>query len=292
MAAEEFYWLDGRIVEAAEARVSIRDRGLLYGEGVFDTMRVYNGRPFHLHEHLKRFFEAGAVVGCNPPYPQSEIERAILTLLEVTGLSEAYLRLTMTRGAGGVGMQPSADCAPTVFVMVRPLLASPARYYTAGVRAIISDIRRNETSPLSRIKSLNYLDSLLVRRQAKEAGVDEGLMLNTRDYLAEAAASNLFIVKDEVLITPDLDSGILPGITRSVVLRLARESGLAWEERPVRPDELAEADEAFLTNSLIEVAPLVEVEGRPVGNGRPGEITLRLHSLYRALALSENRATV
>jgi len=284
MKPEALFWIDGETVVAAEARVSLHDRGLLYGEGAFDTMRAYGGRAFRLREHLSRFFAAGNTLGCRPDCAATDIEVAINSLLQDSGLSDAYIRTTMTRGAGGFGMEAMEDSPACVFIAVRPLRLPAETCYATGFRAMISDIRRNETSPLSRVKSLNYLDSLLARREARKAGVDEALMLNTRGHLAEAAASNVFLVQDNALVTPGIDSGVLAGITRSVVVELATAAGIRCEERSVDPEEFSTSTEAFLTNSLMEIVPLTEVNHLQVGGGSPGQTTLHLLRHYRDLA--------
>lgn len=279
--------IDGKLLSLDEARVSVLDRGLHYGEGIFDTMRAYNGVVFRARQHLDRLRSSAELLGLELAHSDEELARLVQSLLEANRLGDAYVRVTVTSGDGGFGMEPSRKATPRVIVVALPLHATPPEYYVKGVRAVISSARRNETSPLSRIKSLNFLDNLLARRVARAAGVEEALFLNVRGNVAEAASSNVFLVLGGELVTPDPSSGLLPGITRAVVLELAARLGLSVEERAVSLAELRDADEAFLTNSVVELLPLVSVEGGPIGKGKPGPVTLQLHAAYRSLVQEE-----
>lgn len=285
----EYVLLDGNLIPFDEARVPILDRGLLYGEGVFDTMRVYDGRAFRLAEHLHRLVAGAETLGLRCPVGPSELSAYVANLLRANQLRDAYLRITLTRGDGGFGMEAQPDITPRLFIVARPLPPTPDAIYTHGVSAIVSSIRRNETSPLSRIKSLNYLDNLLARAEARRSNADEAILLNTRGGVTEAASSNIFLVLREgmdnspTLVTPDLASGVLPGITRAVVLQLAEQIDIASTERPVSSAELDSASETFLTNSMREIVPLVRVGDRVVGKGSPGDVTRQIAAAYREL---------
>lgn len=282
--------IDGRLLSLDEARVPVLDRGLHYGEGVFDTMRAYKGAVFRARQHFDRLRSGADLLGLELAQSGDELARLVQSLLEANRLGDAYVRVTVTSGDGGFGMEPARKGPPRVIVVALPLHATPPEYYVKGVRAVISSVRRNETSPLSRIKSLNFLDNLLARRGARAAGVEEALFLNVRGNVAEAASSNVFLVLGGRLLTPDVDSGLLPGITRAVVLEVGGRLGLPVEEREVSLAELMSADEAFLTNSVVELLPLVSVEGSPIGKGQPGPVTLQLHAAYSSLVEEETSA--
>lgn len=276
-------FLNGELVEQPLAKVSALDQGLLYGYGLFETMRSYAGRVFRLEEHHRRLCEGAARLALAAPITLPHLKAAIDALLERNGLSDAYVRLTVTAGTlAGLGEQ-----RPQVLLYVSALMEYPEELYRRGMAAVISPIRRNETSPLSRIKSLNYLDNLLAREEARQQGADEAILLNSRGAVAEGSASNLFLVKEGWLVTPAVESGALPGIARGAVLGLATAAGLKPEETEVATAALLDASEAFLTNSLMEVMPLTRLDSLAVGTGRPGPLTERLHQLYRELALRE-----
>lgn len=257
-------WLDGRLVPEAEARIAPSDRGLLLGDGLFETLRVADGRPLHLARHLARLRLGAAVLELPVPLDDAGFATAMASLLESRGLSEASLRLTLTRGGGPRGLLPPAEPAPTLLLTAAPLPPPlpPARVVVAR------GTRRNEHSPLSRIKSLCCLDNVLARQEAAQRDADDAVLLNTAGRVAEASAANLFLVLDGVLVTPAVDEGVLPGVRRAAVM-----AARPVIERPVTADELAAAGEIFLTSSL-GVRPVVAIDGRPVGDGRPGPFAL------------------
>jgi branched-chain amino acid aminotransferase group I len=272
----EWVFLNGRFVERGEAAAPALDRGLLYGYGLFETMRSHGGRVFRLEEHYRRLCEGAVVLELPPALTLDDLRAAIDTLLERNGLTDAYLRLTVTAG-------PSPDeggASPSVLLVARPLSGYPPALYRRGMAAVTGSTRRNEASPLSRVKSLNYLDNLLAREEARRKGADEAILLNTRGLVAEGSASNLFLVGSGRLLTPSLDSGALPGITRATVIELAREAGIACAEGGVATEALVQAAEAFLTNSIMGVMPLTRLDGRPIGSGRPGPVTGAIRRLY------------
>jgi branched-chain amino acid aminotransferase len=295
-------WLscNGRIVAPDEARVSPLDRGVLYGDGLFETMRAYGGRVFRLEAHLERLAASAPIVRFGLPWTAAELAQAVTELLAVSALADAYLRLTVLRGEGPPGPAPGKCPAPHYFVIARPLQSQrdppqapllrrggvarpyPARCYQDGATAIVASTRQNEGSPLARVKSTSTLNHVLAIGEAKDAGVDEALLLNNRGELAEGATSNLFIARGDTLLTPPVECGCLPGITRAALLERAPALGFTVALRPVTLADLLAADEAFLTNSLMEVMPLVRVAGHPIGSGRPGPVTARIASDYRA----------
>jgi len=219
--------------------------------------------------------------------PDVDLEKAIYDTLEANSLTDARIRLTVSLGEGEATPDPSTCGNPTVFITASGYIPMSDAVYCRGFRVIVSQIRRSSTSPTSQIKSANYLDMILARSEAKNAGVDEALLLNEQRYVAEGSTSNIFIVSKGKVITPSIDSGILPGVTREAVLELATSLGIDVEQRLVKPDELYIADEAFLTNSVIEIMPLVEVDAKRIGSGLAGVLTNSLMSEYKALTKKE-----
>ncbi len=279
--------VNGELVPADQAHVSAMDRGFTLGDGVFDTMRVIGGRAFRLDAHVARLLRAGATIGIGSPLDPSGVEDAVAAVLEANGLTDAVVRITLSRGVQSErGLLPHADASPSLAIVATPFAGYPPEAYERGYHAVISAIRRNETSPLSRIKSCNYLDSVLARQEASAVGAEEALFLNTIGDLACGASSNLFVVRGGAIATPPLESGALDGITRRVVLELAAELGIPYGESPLRLEDLDSAREAFVTNSVAGVMPVVAVDCRPVGRGTPGPITRRLRSAYEELLRS------
>lgn len=264
--------LNGRFMPREQAQITVEDRGFLYGYGLFETILIKEGRPAFWTLHLERLLAGCAVLGLTPPVSEDKLGVLIQETIHRNRMSTGALRLTLSAGAAGG--------ESTLLLGTRPLPYS-AGDYRRGFRACFADARRNEKSPLVRLKSLNYLENLLARESARRRGLDEALFLNTSGYLAEGSASNLFMVKNGYLITPDVEQGLLPGVVRRVVLEISRGLGLAVEERAVRPEELAAAEECFLTSSLLGVMPLVEVAGRRIGSGRPGFWTEKLGAALR-----------
>ena len=273
-------YINGELRPRAEARVSPFDRGLLYGYGLFETMRAYNGRVFALERHLQRLARSAAELGIGAALEGMDLERAVHVTLEANGLPEARIRLTVAAGEGERGISPPASGGLTVIVSAESLALPPPSAYESGISAAVVGVRRNSQSPLSRLKSANYMDSLLARAEALAAGADEAILLNERGRLAECSSSNLFIVRDARLLTPSLDSGILPGITRGLVLELARGMDIEAQEGEIPPGDLIGASEAFMTNSIAELVPITSIDAKPVGCGLPGEVTKRLAAAY------------
>ncbi|MBT3363555.1 MAG: aminotransferase class IV [Chloroflexi bacterium] len=281
---EQIVYLNGVLIPRSEARISPFDFGFLYGYALFESMRSYSGKVFRLDRHLFRLERSSEVIGLN--LPQIDLERAVYDTIEANGLTNARIRLTVSLGQGEATPDPSTCKTPTVFITANAYLPLPDTAYQKGYSAVVSQIRRNSTSPLAQVKSANYLDMMLARTQAKNAGADEALLLNEQGYVAEGSTSNVFIVSDGRLITPSLDSGILPGVTREVILKLASSLGIEVEERLVGIDELYQADEAFLSNSVMEIMPLIHVDGKRIGSS-VGIITNKLISEYKTLVKKE-----
>jgi len=284
---EEFVWLNGSIIPSKDACVSIIDRGFLYGDGVFETMRSYGGRIFRLDEHLGRLFYSADTIELLIPYSLDQLREAACKTIEINGVFDGYLRITVSRGEGRPSLDPTDCGAPTVVILAKDFIPYPSDRYKTGFKATVAGVRRNEFSPISRIKSMNYLPNILAKLEAKARKVEEAVILNTRSHVACATVGNIFLVKNGSLLTPSLDSGILPGITRSAILELAPSLGVEVVEKLISTSELMASDEAFLTNSLMELMPLVEVDGRLIGDGRPGPITGSLHRAYQDLVKAE-----
>ena len=277
----EIVYLNGSLIPRSQADISAMDYGFLYGFGLFETMRVYKGRVFRLEHHLNRLARSAEILRL--PMGRLDLKEAVMETVRANHLDNARIRLTVSLGEGGMVPDPSKCTKPTVLVMAGDYQPYPREVYQKGVKATVSSIRRNSQSPLSRLKSTNYLESILARQEARAAGADETICLNEKGLLAEASMSNIFVVTESTLRTPREDSGILLGITRQTILELASELGIDAVEHDIKLEELFMAEEAFLTNSLIEVMPLTELEGKPIGSGKPGAITKRLMRAYQGL---------
>ena len=271
-------WVNGGLLPAGEPVVDPRDRGFTLGDGLFETMRARGGTALRIERHLSRLRAGAAALGLSPLPKDGELTDAIVGTLTANGLAEAVVRLTVSRGVPARrGLLPEPGQKPSLVIHAEPFAGYPAELYARGARAITSRIPRNEHSPLARVKALSYLDNVLARREAEACGADDALLLNTNGDVACASAANLFLLLDGALVTPSAASGALPGTLRGLVAaELAPRAGLEVVERAVRPEELRAAEEAFLTNALIGIAPLTEVDGLPIGTGRPGSISAEL----------------
>lgn len=281
-------YLNGHLLPASHARISPLDYGFMYGYSLFETLRSYEGRLFRLKEHLFRLRKGSQSLGF-PTVPENEeIEKAIRQVLQGNNLKDARIRLTLSLGEGSLSPDPSSCKQPVLVVAASHFFPPGEDIFEKGYKAIVSEHRRDSTSMLSRIKSGNYLASMLAREEARQKGVDLAVLLNERGMLSECQMANIFLVKNSRLITPDANSGILPGITRSEVLGLGAKLGLILEEREVRLEELYQSEEAFITNSLLEIMPLTSVNGRQIGKGTCGEVTRKLHRAYQEMAQTES----
>jgi branched-chain amino acid aminotransferase len=286
MSAEKVIYINGNFVPESDACISIFDRGFLYGDGVFETMRSYGGRIFRLADHLNRLLQSADIISIKSPQTHDQLSRICSQLLERNSLADAILRMSLTRGpaAGGIGITRTGE--PTIVAFARPPTPLPADAYTQGVSAKLVAIRRTASAALdSRVKSMNFLNYILARIEAEKAGAFEAIMLTASGHIAEASTSNLFFVKNSTLVTPSLDCDILPGITRAAVLELASGLGLDCEERQTRPQEIEQFSECFLTNSGLELVPVTRIDDVRIGSGRPGPVYERLIRAYRELTL-------
>lgn len=281
-----FVYLNGSLVPSDQAKISLFERGLLFGDGLFETMRAYSGRIFRLDRHLQRLRHSLEFLKIPFSLSPELVREALSKLLEANNLTEAYIRMMVWRGEG-LGVDPDASASSTVAIIARPLVPHPSASYERGFRGTLVTIRQNEWSPLSGMKSLSFLPNIVARMEAKARGADEGILLNTKGEVAEGTVSNIFLVLTGQLLTPSLESGILPGITREAILELAGHEGLKAAEGRVAPSDLMAAEEVFLTNTLMGVMPMTAIDDVPIGNGKPGPVTQRLSRAYRGLVAKE-----
>jgi branched-chain amino acid aminotransferase len=287
----ELIYLDGSLVPRSQAHVSVFDHGFLYGYGLFETMRAYRGGIFRLERHMARLMGSAQTIGLGSRLAGLDLGRACLETLRANRLTDARLRLTVTGGEADSFPWEGKAGAPTVVITARRYVPPPAEKYRRGYQVVIASVRRSR-SRLSGVKSLNYLVSVMARMEAAASGRDEALLLNDGGFIAEGGNSNVFFVKGSCLVTPSLESGILPGITREVVMELAAALGIRVTEGEVAPAELVQFDEAFLTSSTMEIMPLVVVrdeagKGIIIGTGRPGDIAKKLMKAYKGLVARE-----
>lgn len=289
---EEIVYLNGSLIPRSQARVSVFDYGFLYGYGLFETMRAYHGTIFLLERHLKRLLDSAAVISLGSKLADIDLGRACVETLRANALQDARLRLTVSKGEVDSFPGSSTSGTPTVLVTATGYSALSPQIYNKGFKAGVSSLRRYSQSPLSRLKSANYLLSLLAKMEAEAAGLNESLLLNEHGFITEGSLSNVFFVSHTGLVTPPLESGILPGITRQVVMELAHPLRINVTEGEVRLEDLGQFDEAFLTNSVVEIMPLVEVRDNTgeiitIGSGRPGKLTQQLTTAYREMVERE-----
>ncbi|MBN2186777.1 MAG: aminotransferase class IV [Dehalococcoidia bacterium] len=279
----EIIYLNGHLVPHSEARLSPFDHGFLYGYGLFETMRAYNGNIFRLDRHLSRLRCSAESLGLAGKLAASDMEAACLETLRANELKDARLRLTISAGEGDMTPDPDTCSSPTFLVTAKAFIPLSPKRYEQGFKAVLSSLHRDSQSPLSRLKSTCYLNNILARMEAKAAGCNEAIILNERGYLAEGSISNIFLVSKGILITPSLESGILSGITREAVLEIAQALHIKAEEREVELKELTEAEEAFFTNSVLELMPLTWFASKAIGLGKPGQLTKKLMAAYKKL---------
>ncbi len=280
-------YMNDRLVPEQEARVSVFDHGLLYGDGVFEGLRSYGGRVFRLDAHLDRLWASARSICLTIPVSKEAMARAVIDTLAANGLEDGYVRLIVTRGAGSLGLDPNRCSHPQVIVIADTISLYPREYYEKGLRIITAATQRVQSAAISpRIKSLNYLNNIMAKLEGLQAGCVEALMLNHKGEVAECTGDNVFVVRSGRLLTPPPDAGILEGITRNAVMELAHAAGIDCREATLTRHDLYTADECFLTGTAAEVIPVVEIDGRTVGDGSPGPVTARLttdfHRLVRA----------
>ena len=281
-------YIDGKYLAKEDAKVSVFDHGLLYGDGVFEGIRAYNGLIFRLDAHIARLYDSAGAISLDIPVSPEEMKKIVIDSIAVNGLDDAYVRLIITRGVGTLGVDPGTCPEPSIICIAASIALYPKEYYEKGLDVIVTQTRRMGKENLDPgVKSLNYLNNILAKLEANKAGCLEAVMLNGDGTVAECSGDNIFIVNDGALITPDVDSGILRGVTRGAVLELAREAGIDAVERKVSRDELLTADECFLTGTAAEVIPVVKIDSETIGDGLPGEITKLLLDKFQKLVREE-----
>lgn len=280
-------YIDGNFYDQAEAKISVFDHGLLYGDGVFEGIRFYYGRVFRLQEHMDRLYDSARAITLQIPISAGEMIAATLETIRQNNLQDGYVRLVVTRGVGTLGLSPDSCRRASVIIIAASIALYPEELYEKGLTMVTCATRRISPAALSpRIKSLNYLNNVMAKIEAQHAGAAEGVMLNDQGYVAECTGDNIFIIKYGHIWTPPLNAGLLNGVTRNVVFELARQANVPIGERELTVYDLYSADECFLTGTAAEVIPAVELDRRTIGNGRPGPITLRLIAAFRDLTRS------
>ncbi|GAA5344816.1 branched chain amino acid aminotransferase [Planifilum fimeticola] len=281
---ERWVYINGKYFRKDEAKVSVFDHGFLYGDGVFEGIRVYDGNVFRLKEHLERLYDSAKSIMLKIPMTMEEMQQAVVDAVRKNGLRDAYIRLVVSRGAGSLSLDPESCSDPQVIIIVDQVRLFSQELYDNGLPIVTVPTRRNIPDALNpKIKSLNYLNNILVKIEANRAGVGEALMLNEDGYVAEGSGDNIFIVKKGVLYTPPGYVGALEGITRKAIMDLADQLGYPVKEQPFTRHDVYIADEAFLTGTAAEVIAVVEVDGRQIGTGKPGPITRSLLEAFRKL---------
>ncbi|GAB6098651.1 branched-chain-amino-acid transaminase [Halanaerocella petrolearia] len=284
MSSQKIF-LDGELVDKGAANVSVFDHGLLYGDGIFEGIRAYNSRIFRFEEHLDRLYESAKAILLDIPMSKDEMREAVLKTVRANELEDAYIRLVVTRGIGDLGLDPQNCDKATVIIIASDITLYPEEFYENGLEVATVPTRRNIPEALNpRIKSLNYLNNILAKIEANRAGVLEAIMLNNEGYVAECTGDNIFIIKDGKLITPPTYIGALKGIKRGVVLDVAPELDLEVAEEVFTRHDLYTADECFLTGTAAEVIPVIEIDGREIADGQPGEYTQQLIEEFRERA--------
>jgi branched-chain amino acid aminotransferase len=286
----KFVYLNNQIVPQEEAKISVYDHGFLYGDGLFDTMRAYNGKVFRLEQHLDRLQANAGRLTLTIPWSREELAKAIQTTIQANNLSEAYIRLTISRGPGPIGIDPRLCPQPTLVIMTKELTPFPDDAYTKGIATITLKIRRNPIQSLDpSLKALSFLNNILAKLELINASISEGIMLNCDSVISEGTVSNIFWVSQGVLYTPSPEVGILLGITRQTVLEISAEAGLEAHQGTYPVEQLYQAEECFFTNSSGELWPVTQVDGQVIGDGKPGSVTRRLHELYREVVARQTK---
>jgi branched-chain amino acid aminotransferase len=278
-------WINGKLFDKADAKVSVYDHGLLYGDGVFEGIRVYAGKVFRLREHVDRLYESALGIHLAIPMSREAMADAVVATVKANDKHEGYIRLVVTRGPGSLGIDPRRCDEPQVIIIVDDISLYPAEVYEKGMEVVTASVTRNHPNALNpRIKSLNYLNNILAKMEATRAGCQEAVMLNHVGEVAECTGDNIFIVKRGVLKTPPANAGALEGVTRGAVIELARAAKIPFEETSLSRHDLYIADEFFLTGTAAEVVAVVKCDGQPIGTGKPGPITRQLRERFFQLA--------
>ncbi len=277
-------FINGKLYDRENAKISVYDHGLLYGDGVFEGLRSYRGKVFRLEQHLKRLWDSARAICLEIPMTRESLAKAVNDTLAANGIRDGYIRLVVTRGVGTLGLDPNRTSDPQVIIITDHIALYPEEFYRNGLEIVTASTIRNHPAALSpRIKSLNYLNNILAKIEGAKAGCVEALMLNHKGEVAECTGDNIFLVRAGVLLTPPLDAGILEGITRDAVIELAREAGREVREMALTRHDVYSADECFLTGSAAEAIPVVKVDDRPIGDGKPGPVTRDLIERFHAL---------
>lgn len=277
-------YINGQIVPQEDAKISVFDHGLLYGDGVFEGIRAYHGKIFTLDEHLDRIYDSATAISLKIPITKAEMAEAIKQTMKANNLTDSYIRLVVTRGIGKLGLDPNKCATPQIIIITDTIELYSKALYEKGLDIVTVTTIRNHFSALDpKIKSLNYLNNILAKIESIQSGAGEALMLNKDGYVAECAGDNIFIFKDNILRTPPSSAGILVGITRNVVMKLAAEMGVKVREELMTRYDLYIAEECFLTGTAAEIIPVVKIDGRTIGTGKPGKTTLDLLKRYRDL---------
>lgn len=280
-------YISGKFYAKEDAKISVYDHGLLYGDGIFEGLRSYGGKVFRLQEHLVRLYESAKAIWLTIPISIEQMTKDVNETLKVNNLSDAYIRLVVTRGSGSLGLDPNRTSDPQVIIIADKITLYPPEFYEKGLDIITASTIRNHPAALSpRIKSLNYLNNILAKIEGLRAGCIEALMLNSKGEVAECTGDNIFLVRHKQLLTPPIDAGILEGVTREAVIEAARAAGLKVREIALTRHDVYVADEVFLTGTAAEVIPVVKIDNRAIGNGEPGPVTRdlmkRFHAMTRA----------
>ena len=279
-------YINGKFYSKEDAKISVYDHGLLYGDGVFEGMRTYSGKVFRLAEHIDRLYESARAILLTIPMSKQDLIDAVKKTVELSGLSDSYIRLVVTRGAGSLGLDPNRTSDPQIIIIVDLIALYDRKYYDEGLKIITASTIRNHPAALSpRIKSLNYLNNIMAKIEGLQAGCMEAIMLNHKGEVAECTGDNIFIVKHGHLLTPPTEAGILEGITRNAILELAKELKIPAREATLTRHDLLVADECFLTGSAAEVIPVVSIDSRPIGLGNVGQTTKLLMSEFKKLVV-------
>lgn len=281
-------YIDGSFYPEAEARVSVFDHGLLYGDGVFEGVRFYNGKVFRWEEHRERLYKSAAAIALTIPLDPAALTEALLETIRRNGLTDGYIRLVVTRGRGDLGLSPWNCPKPTIIIIAAKITLYPQESYEKGLKVVTCSTRRIAHGALSpMVKSLNYLNNIMAKIEASHAGAGEGLMLNEQGLVAECTGDNIFLVSSGRITTPPISSGALAGVTRAVAIEIATEFGIEVTEPQMTRYDIYTADECFLTGTAAEIIPAVELDNRPIGNGKPGPITRRFISRFHEITQTE-----
>ena len=292
MEKELLVYIDGKYYPKSQAKISVYDHGLLYGDGVFEGIRAYNGVVFKLREHIDRLYRSARVIMLEIPLTKEEMINAVLETLRKNNLHDAYIRLVVTRGVGDLGLDPRKCPKPTVIIITDVIKLHSKEAKERGIRALIVWVKRDPVDATSHeVKSLNYMNSILGKIEANVAGFDEAICLDKNGHISEGIAENIFIVKNGKIITPPTSTGALVGITRDVIMKLAEKLGYKAVEANITPTDLFTADEAFFTGTAAEVVPIVEVNKRKIGEGKPGPITKRLMQEFEKIVRDPKEGT-